>query len=338
MKFRGMATVISSWRWVLAAPAAACLCASALAATPAQTPVDNLARASYQFGGLFGSQTEVDSGVQTFIVQELTDVSLQYQGSSPLLVSSPSQALVLEYQLSHLGNGNELYQLLFENLTGDEFDALDPTIYLDDGDGLFDANVDAVYSDGQQLAFVQDQSALLFVQLGVPAGQAINDVANVRLTATAVTPRNAVGQPGASIDGAGDGGTDLVLGSNGAQQSVELPLVVSDNATLTLNKSVLEIVDPNGGDRPLPGAVITYQIEVVLAGEGQFQNLVIVDAIPDNTDYNPNSLRLNGQAQSDDEDADAANFDATNNQVRFVLGNLVAPGTNPVIEFKVTIR
>jgi|GEM_PF-2501074 len=338
MQFRGLATVSIARRWALAAPAALCLCASALAATPAQTPVDNLARASYQFGGLFGSQTEVDSGVQTFVVQELTDVSLQYLGSSPLLVASPSQQLVLDYQLTHLGNGNELYELEFENLAGDDFDVISPVVYLDDGDGQFDEAVDTPYSAGQQLASVQDQTALVFVQLGVPADQAINDVANVSFTATAVTPGDQVGQAGTSIEGAGDGGTDLVLGSNGAQQRVELPLVVSDNARLSLNKSVVEVLDPNGGDRPLPGAVITYQIELVLAGEGQLQNVVIVDAIPDNTDYNANSLRLDGQNQSDAVDADAGSFDASNNQVRFELGNLVAPSANQLIEFKVTIQ
>ena len=323
---------------MLLAFATACFCLPVHAATVVGTQVDNQADLSYRVGGVAGPVVEDNSGVESFVVQELTEVAVAYLGTTPQPVASPSQQVVLSYELSHLGNGAEQYQLAFANETGDQFDALAPVIYVDDGDQLFDPNTDVIYDPSQPPEFSAEESRFVFVVVAIPAGLQIGDVADTTFTATAVSAGYQAGQPGTSIDGGGDNGEDLVIGASGGQAAVELPLVVNDNARLVLTKSVVSIDDPNGGNRPLPGSVITYRIEAELTGDGLLNEVVVADLIPENTTYLAGSLNVDGVAQSDTQDPDAAYFDSANNSVVYELGDLVAPGPTQLLEFQVTIK
>lgn len=338
MKFRGLVSVNASFRWLLLATAVACFCLPAYAATIVGTQVDNQADATYRVGGAAGPIFNDQSEVESFVVQEFTDVAVNYLGTTPQPVASPSQQTVLAYEVSHLGNGAEQYQLAFVNEAGDQFDTSPPIIYLDDGDQLFDPNTDTVYDPSQPPVFAAEQSQYVFVLVAIPTGLEIGDVADTTFTATAVSAGAQVGQPGTSIDGGGDNGEDLVIGSSGGQASAALPLVVNDNANLVLTKSVVAIDDPNGGNRPLPGSVITYRIEGELTGDGLLSDVVVTDAIPANTSYQAGSLNVNGIGQSDTQDPDAAYFDSANNSVVYEIGNLVAPGPTQLLEFQVTIK
>lgn len=314
---------------------------AAYASTAVGTQVDNQAVVSYEVS-LGGAVREEVSEVDTFLVQELTDLSLVYLGNTPQPVASPMQQTVLAYALSHLGNGQEQYGLLFDNQAasenGDEFDALNPQIYIDDGDGLFDANLDSIYDSNQPPQFSGDEIKHIFVLVAVPTGLSIGDVANTGLTATALSPGQNVGQAGYLGEGAGDGGQDLVVGVSGGQQTAELPLVVSNNARVVLTKVLSDIADPEGGNRPLPGAVVTYRIDVSYTGEGLLEAILIADVIPEHSDYLTGSLVLDGQSQTDIGDTDSAEFDSQNNQVLFGLGDVHVPHAVQQIQFKVTIK
>lgn len=338
MKFQGWVTTNASLWQMFIASALAFVCLPVSGATLVGTQVDNVAKVSHTTAVANAPVTEVESDVETFIVQELTDVSVAYLGDQPQPVSSPSQQTLLAYEVSHLGNGDEQYLLAFENLADDDFDALNPVIYIDDGDEIYDPNVDVIYDPNSPPAFTAEQIRHVFVVVAIPSGESIGDVANTRLTATAASLGDQAGQSGAIVAGGGDGGTDLVAGTNGGIGVSDLALEVANSAALLLTKSLADTQDPNGGNRPLPGAVLTYEIEVAYSGEGELSNVVINDVIPNNTDFVAGSLKLDNVAQSDAEDTDGGHFDEFNNLVVFALGDVVAPSANQVISFQVTIK
>jgi uncharacterized repeat protein (TIGR01451 family) len=109
---------------------------------------------------------------------------------------------------------------------------------------------------------------------------------------------------------------------------------------VALNKTVT-VIDGLGGTNPLAGATLRYQIDVVISGAGNVNNLVITDPIPANTTYTPTSLSLNGVVQTDASDVptDFSEFNGSNIVVDLSQGGTVsvAPATPNRITFDVTI-
>jgi uncharacterized repeat protein (TIGR01451 family) len=108
-----------------------------------------------------------------------------------------------------------------------------------------------------------------------------------------------------------------------------------------LIKSVT-VIDTLGGTDPHPGATLRYQIVVQTNGTSAVDELVISDAIPANTTYTPNSIALNGVAQTDavDEPTDYSEFDGA--QIIVDLGQnstvSITTATTFTIVFDVTIN
>jgi uncharacterized repeat protein (TIGR01451 family) len=79
--------------------------------------------------------------------------------------------------------------------------------------------------------------------------------------------------------------------------------------------------DVNGGD-PRPGDVLEYTLTVSNTGKDPAINVVLTDAIPANTTYVPNSLRIvsgtGAGTKTDAQDADTADFNGS--RVRYNLG------------------
>jgi uncharacterized repeat protein (TIGR01451 family) len=99
------------------------------------------------------------------------------------------------------------------------------------------------------------------------------------------------------------------------------------------------IVDQFGGQRPLPGARINYQIVVTHSGSGTATASGFSDLIPANTTYVTGSLQLNGAALSDTADGDAGTFvSAPAPEVRVTLGDLGGASGPQTIQFAVTIN
>lgn len=307
-------------------------CLPVIAATPAATEVTNIAEVEY------GNSQNQASNNETFTVQELTDLELVALDSSPVNVATPSQQL-LSFELTHTGNGQQAYELLLSQSNTDDFDANDLELWLDsDGDGMFDDTLDSLYDPGNLPVLGPGEKLVIFVRLDVPAGQALNDAADISLTATASGVGSEVGNPGGTIDGAGENGTDLVVGANGAQQTATTQLLVSNSAAIEIDKRVSNIEDPQGGSEPVPGAHISYELTIRFVGEGELTNIVITDAIPNDTEYRAGSLTLDNVNQTDDADTDAGQFDAGNNQILVELGDITAPHADFVVTFQTTIQ
>jgi uncharacterized repeat protein (TIGR01451 family) len=98
------------------------------------------------------------------------------------------------------------------------------------------------------------------------------------------------------------------------------------------------VQDPFGGNQPIPGAAIAYQIVVTATGTGIATGVAFTDPIPASTTYVAGSLRLNGAPLTDAADADAGSFALAPARVAVGLGNLTSAAGPQTIDFRVTIN
>src|SRR3546814_6051605 len=132
-------------------------------------------------------------------------------------------------------NGVEAYGLTtISSARGDDYDPAVTQIYIDNGDGLFDAGTDTLYTPGaNDPSLNPDQGVTVFVLATTPGSVADGNRGIVSLVAAAET---GTGDPGDSFAGQGEGGGDAVVGSTGADGTDAGAFVVSA-ATVTLVKS-----------------------------------------------------------------------------------------------------
>ena len=179
-----------------------------------------------------------------------------------------------------------------------------------------------------------------------PAGSYSNGAVDV-LAGTANTVLNTSGletvfnDPAAVNPEDADSSSVQDVRANGQHSDVGLFLVQTAAApVVALNKTVT-VIDTLGGTDPHAGATLRYQIDVVIGGASNINNLIISDVIPANTTYVASSLLLNGAPQTDVSDApsDFSTFNGSNIVVDLSQGDTlsVAPATPNLITFDVTI-
>ncbi len=150
------------------------------------------------------------------------------------------------------------------------------------------------------------------------------------LRATAVTGS---GAPGTVFAGRGIGGTDAVVGGTTATALAQGGLIAS-LAVPQLAKAQ-QIVDAQGGNSALPGAIITYTLTASYAGSVPTSGGLVEDPIPAGTSYVAGSLKLNGASLTDAADGDAGEAGAAG--VRVAVGALSAR-SGAVISFQVRVN
>ena len=151
-----------------------------------------------------------------------------------------------------------------------------------------------------------DASRRVFVVADVPLGLATNDVAGVRLTATAAEP-TAAGSLGATITetaGANTAGVDTVFADTNADGNTARDGIHFDEddytvlaAALSATKTSRVIDDPlNGTTDPkmIPGAIVEYCIAVSNLGGATATNVAITDSLPATTTFVAGTIRVNG--------------------------------------------
>ncbi len=302
--------------------------AAQAAGIDAGTLIQNTAQASFQTAA--GTET-VNSNTVTVKVDELLDVAIASLDAAP--VSAAPGAEVLTYEITNTGNGPEAFRLAADPaVAGNDFNATTDGIAVDtNNNGVYDPGVDQILTGPETTALLDpDQALTVFVLVTVPSGVADGDTSEVRLTASAAT---GTGAPGTTFPGAGENGSNAVVGSNGAQASATGNLLVGI-ATVSLTKSAV-VVDPFGGSAAVPGATITYTLRAAVTGSGSVDNLIINDAFPTGTTYIAGSLKLDGGALTDAAGDDAGERSATGVSVN--LGTRPA-GTNQSVTFDVTIN
>lgn len=294
----------------------------------AGTLIQNTASATYTSGAASGSVT---SNTVVVKVDELLDVAVAGLTTTP--VTTGATTAVLEYRLTNTGNGPEAFNVAVNpSVAGNNFDAVVQSVVFDsNSSGTYEPGVDTVLTVGSATpALAADASLRLFVIVSLPANASDGQTSQVRLTADAVT---GTGTPGTSFSGQGEGGGDAVVGASGASGNA-LDALIASLASVALVKSAL-VVDPFGGAKPVPGALVTYTLVATISGSGQVDGLHITDPFPTGTTYQANSLKLEGTTLSDASDADAGLADGTGIDVN--LGT-VTGGTTRTVKFDVKIN
>ncbi len=325
---------------------AACTLASILAAlagaaqraeargTPAGTDIVTQATVTYALEGEARSGASNQAVVR---VDEVVDFAVVWQDAGPVEAFAGAAGQVLAFRLQNTGNGSDRYLLAaLAALAGDDFDPGAVHVYLDsDGDGLLDPVADAPYVRGANDPVLgPDQDAVVFLTADIPGDAADGATGALKLVVTSGT---GVGAPGTVVIGAGDDGTNAILGAGGgvAEQGGTYEVIA---VTLSLVKNAV-VADPDGGTDPRPGAVITYTIVASVAGAGTARGVVVTDPLPVHTAYRPASLRLNGRPLTDTDDGDQGDVGATTPGTMTVrLGDLTADSAPQEVAFQVTIQ
>ncbi len=332
--------------------------APALAAgTTAGTSITNTATINYQVGGV--SQPAISDG-DTFVVDREVDLTVAELGNATTIVAPGQTGAVTSFTLTNSSNAVLDFALAVSQTAGgvashggtDNFDVTSPVIYRETGTVAgFDAT-DVVVTFVDELA--ADANVTLYVVANVPAGRVTNDVANIRLTATAREGGTVGGAVGAAItqtSGANTSGMDTVFGDAAGPADAARDGAHSDDddytvqtAALTLDKRSTVISDLiNGTTNPklIPGATVEYCIAVTNAAGGAAANTInVTDILPTTLTYVANSIRLNGTTTGLVCNTDGAAGGSYNSGTREASGTIttVPAGSTRTLVFRATVN
>ena len=308
--------------------------ASALG-TAAGTTIANTASVTYTLGSDPTSFSA--SAFYSFEVLEVIDLNLVWQDATNVPVASPHTDAILSFLLTNTGNGPEDFRLsVNETLGGDQFDPAVQSLWLETN-GIAGLQADDTAYPASGVTLSADEALPVYVVSNIPAGLAHGDTGRLRLSAAAQTPGAAGQAPGTLLPNAGFNNGDALVGTGGAGGEIIAAYEVA-GVSVTLTKSIVRIDDLNGGDRPFPGARVTYRIVVAVGGNGTAEALEITDPIPADMTYAAGSMVLDGSAQTDGADGDRGDFNVSAaDTVTVNLSDTVAPATH-TIEFSTTIN
>lgn len=275
-------------------------------ASDAGIRIANIAAVHYDTGGAASFGT---SNVVELIVAERLDVTLTRPPSAPVSRGVDTPIALL---LTNTGNGHESFALQVAGANGR------PSIAIDrNGDGHYDPATDTLLPDGHTPELMPGATLALVVFADTST---VSPGGVISIAATATTGS---GAPGTVIAGGGDGGGDAVVGPTGASATVSVPIDPASPPTLIKSQSVLA---PDGGSRPVRGAIVTYVLDAGFPAAADDAH--VDDPVPAGTRYVAGSLRLDGAVVADPVDVGT---------IRIALGPVSAAASHR-IQFQVQIQ
>jgi hypothetical protein len=342
---------------------ASVLAAAAFAASPAfaagttaGTTVTNLVTLDYKVGGIDQAQV---SASDSFTVDRKVNLIVTESGNSATTVTPGQTAAVTIFSVTNSSNAPLDFALASSQVSGgtaphggtDNFNVSNIKIYADtNANGGYDPGTDQEVSYLDQVA--ADTSRTVFIVSDVPVGRATNDVAAVRLTATAAeaTASGTLGATVTQTTGANTSGVDTVFadsntGGNVARDGIHFAEddYVILAAAMTATKTSRVISDPfNGTTNPkmIPGAVVEYCIAVTNgSGSATATGVNLSDEVPEQTTYDPAfGIKLNGTVTGSSCNADGTSGGTYADGI--VAGSLtdLAAGTTRTLVFRVSVN
>ena len=239
---------------------------------------------------LNGTLVTAKSNSDSFIVDRVVDIKLNWQDSAPISVGSNEKDRVLTFNLSNWGNSKDTIKLS-KILDSNQTFTPAPTnirIFQDsNNNGVFD-NKDSLVSS---LTLDADSNKTLFLVADIPDGnQTINAKSYVGINAQSTSNSTSGADRANEIDTVIRSGN---VGEYGIYkirecwlEAVQSQRIISeDNQTHT-------------------GSIIEYSIKISIGGNNQgksIKDINLTDPIPQNSLYIPNSLTLNGKKLKDSE-------------------------------------
>lgn len=319
------------------------------AGTQAGTTITNSVTVNYAVGGVAQNQVTAST---SFTVDRKVVVTVAELGTTTTTVSPGQSDAVTTFTVTNSSNAVLDLGLSAANRDAgsaahggsDTFDVSNLRIFRDaNGNGEYDA-ADTLITYLDQVA--ADATVTLFVVANVPLGRSSNDVAGVRLTATA-RDGSTVDSQGATLvqtTGADTSGVDTVFAdtdANGNTARDGISFAEDDYtifaASLTATKLSRIVSDPfNGTTNPknIPGAVVEYCISVANAPtSATANNVTITDVLPSQTTYEPAfGIRVGGTITSGVCNADGASSGSfSSGTVTGTISSLVASETRTVL-------
>lgn len=297
------------------------------AGTPAGTVVLNNVEVSYQVG----SDPEgryVEKASHAFTVSELIQTNVTALEPQGIGTATPAVNAVLSYQLTNTGNGDEPFLLTTQAGSPGQFSPTVTGLWIESNNIAGWQPDDTLYlpsAGGVQLA--PDQSEVIYVVSDIPSGVTDEAQSDVALISTAATTGASTKSIGESLATGGDNGIEAVIAQNNASHQDSSHYTVS-TVRLDVVKTIESVEDPYGGELSMPGSEVTYKIRVVASGSGVVNDLVVEDAVPESMTYKNNSLKMNGNALSDDTDSDNASFDYLLQTAYFSAQTISAPSVH----------
>ena len=319
------------------------------AGTQAGVVIQNQATVTYNAGA---GSISASSQVVDITVQELINVTVVSQDAAKVSISSPQSDAYLKFQITNTGNGNEDFVISQSNLSGsDDFDVSYKSIYIDDGDGVFEPGADDIVYNTPSIA--PDASIVIWVVSDIPGSQADGNEAEVQVSALSKTFSDAgQGNPsaGQSISG-GDSGTAAVYGTAAANADDNAIFIISA-ITVTIDKVVAAVRDNLGGSgtQPVPGADVDYTLTIAVIGTGIANTVIVSDPLPIELALKGGingvvNVSINGAASvemtaASDGDSATYTYDADTKiyTISVDLGDRTAGEVASIIQFTTTIQ
>ncbi len=293
----------------------------------AGTEISNFSTLQYEIDGV--SYT-TDSNTITDKVDQVLDVSVVWNDTAPIIVSSGESDRVLTFKVTNTGNGQDTFDLTHEANASSAFAVNNPRIFIDtNSNGVFDISIDQMASS---ITLAADGFSTLFLVADMPTGSYPSE----SISSNAIAAKSTIGgsgAPGTAYPGAGTDGVFAVDGISGGVDKGWGVYKIGEELNVKLTKSVT----PSGSEVFI-GTILRYNIAVELQGNGSVDNLIITDNIPSGTTYVVNSLKLDGVSLTDVSDSDSGRF--TGSSIEISLGTAVGSSGSPYsknISFEVKI-
>jgi uncharacterized repeat protein (TIGR01451 family) len=333
--------------------------------TDAGVQITNQATVNYTVGGV--AQVPVQAQAQ-FVVDRRIDLTVVEVGGAATTPVSPNQTnQPTTFTVQNTGNSTQELAVAGTNRPNgevlftrtDNSDVNNLRVYLDDGDGVFDAGDTLVTF----VSLLEDQTITVHVIADIPPAATNGQVANVRLNAQATVAGTNGGTPETQSAGADQPNVvDIVFADGNAGGNVardgqgfadDQYVVVA--AAFTATKAATVVSDPlNNTTNPkaIPGATVEYAITLAnAAGAGAgVTGLAFNDPIQADTTFVANaygagqdiSLTLNaGAATFCTAAADADGCTVAGNVLTVQAPALPDPlnaGDTMIVRFRVTIN
>lgn len=264
----------------------------------AGTEISNFATLEYEVNGI--SYT-ADSNTITDKVDQVIDVDVVWNDTSPTIVASGENDKVLTFKVTNTGNGDDTFNLTYDTANpSSDFIVTDPKIYIDiNHNGLFDISID---QEQYNITLAADASSIIFLVSDMPTESYISG----SISSNAIEAKSTIGgsgAPGTIYPGKGTDGVFAVDGMSGGVDKDWGKYEMSNDLGVKLTKSAT-----HDGTEVSTGTIVRYNIVVELQASGSADSLIITDAIPAGTTYVAGSLRLDGVSLTDTADSDSGRF------------------------------